>query len=167
MLSAIRQQTDTQTLSYTRCQAAGLRHQQSNGSSWKKGNKATDWTPAPEDYGALAYEDVVEAAKLGSTVIVGGYIKTGLVSASNINVGTLSADRIAAKTITGTKLADGTVGDLQIASGLSATKITTGTLDASKITVSNLSMGGRNIYPNSAPQKNRFSVFNLSCAICF
>lgn len=43
------------------------------------------------DAGAMAYEDLVEAAKLGSTVIVGGYIKTSLLTANNITTGTLDA----------------------------------------------------------------------------
>ena len=47
----------------------------------------------------------IEVAKLGTTVIEGGYIKTGLVNASNINVGTLAADRIAAGSITADKIA--------------------------------------------------------------
>jgi hypothetical protein len=38
----------------------------------------------------MAYEDLVEAAKLGSTVIDGGYIKTNLLTADNIVTGTLT-----------------------------------------------------------------------------
>lgn len=102
--------------------------------------------------GDLAYEDLVEAAKLGTTVIVGGYIKTGLVSASNINVGTLSADRIAAKAITGAKMADGTVTGVQIAASaitaakiaagtITGDKIKAGTITADKIDVTNLAVG--------------------------
>ncbi len=50
----------------------------------------------------------VEAAKLGTTVIVGGYIKTSLLTADNIQTGTLSActidaDAITTGTITGRK----------------------------------------------------------------
>lgn len=40
--------------------------------------------------GDLAYEDVVEKAKLGTTIIQGGYIKTDLLTASNITTGTLT-----------------------------------------------------------------------------
>jgi len=47
--------------------------------------------------GDLATLDVVETAKLGATVIVGGYIKTGLVSADNITTGTLLVGRTQAK----------------------------------------------------------------------
>jgi hypothetical protein len=41
--------------------------------------------------GDMAYEDLVSAAKLDTTVIVGGYIKTSLLTANNITTGTLSA----------------------------------------------------------------------------
>src|SRR5690606_14085541 len=55
-------------------------------SSWKleEGNKATDWTPNPDDYGAMAYEDIVELSKLGTTVIENGKIKTTLLDAEYI-----------------------------------------------------------------------------------
>ncbi|UZX28020.1 phage tail protein [Riemerella anatipestifer] len=71
--------------------------------NWKleKGNKATDWTPAPEDVqaeinavkakadqldnlGTMAWQNSVEKAMLGSTIVQGGYIKTELLNASAI-----------------------------------------------------------------------------------
>ncbi len=42
------------------------------------------------DVGDMAFEDLVEAAKLGTTVISGGYIITSLLSADNIQAGTLT-----------------------------------------------------------------------------
>ncbi|MFX1715337.1 phage tail protein [Riemerella anatipestifer] len=70
---------------------------------WKieKGNKATDWTPSPEDVqaeinavkakadqldnlGTMAWQNSVEKAMLGSTIVQGGYIKTELLNASAI-----------------------------------------------------------------------------------
>ncbi|MDY3518584.1 hypothetical protein PG608_05070, partial [Riemerella anatipestifer] len=70
---------------------------------WKieKGNKATDWTPAPEDVqaeinavkakadqldnlGTMAWQNSVEKAMLGDTIVQGGYIKTELLNASAI-----------------------------------------------------------------------------------
>jgi hypothetical protein len=57
----------------------------------------------------MAYEDAVEVSKLGTTVIDGGYIKTGLVDASRIDTGTLNAARIAASSITADKFAVGAV----------------------------------------------------------
>lgn len=59
--------------------------------------------------GDLAFDDAVEAAKLGETIIEGGYIKTGLVHASRIDVGALNADRIAARSITTEKITIGGV----------------------------------------------------------
>lgn len=71
----------------------------------EKGNKPTDWTPAPEDLeaeitnaqntantalgkfnelGVLAWKNAVEKAQLGETIIQGGYIKTELLNASAI-----------------------------------------------------------------------------------
>lgn len=71
----------------------------------EKGNKPTDWTPAPEDIdkgiasaqntantalgkfgdlGMLAWKNAVEKAQLGETIIQGGYIKTELLNASAI-----------------------------------------------------------------------------------
>ncbi|MDR7817076.1 phage tail protein [Riemerella anatipestifer] len=70
---------------------------------WKieKGNKATDWTPSPEDVqaeinavkakadqldnlGTMAWQNSVERAMLGNTIVQGGYIKTELLNASAI-----------------------------------------------------------------------------------
>lgn len=50
----------------------------------------------------MAYEDLVQYAKLGSTIIQGGYIKSTLLTADNILVGTLSGNRIYGGTIAGT-----------------------------------------------------------------
>ncbi|WP_377084678.1 phage tail protein [Riemerella anatipestifer] len=71
--------------------------------NWKleKGNKATDWTPSPEDIqaeinavkakadqldnlGTMAWQNSVEKAMLGDTIVQGGYIKTELLNASAI-----------------------------------------------------------------------------------
>jgi len=43
---------------------------------------------------AMAYESTVEYAKLGTTIIDGGYIKTSLLTASHIRTGTLQSVRI-------------------------------------------------------------------------
>jgi len=43
-----------------------------------------------EDAGSLAFEDMVEKAMLGETIIIGGKIKTELLTADNIRAGTLS-----------------------------------------------------------------------------
>jgi hypothetical protein len=49
---------------------------------------------AIEGLGDMAYEDAVEKAKLGATIIEGGYLKTGFVDASRIDTGTLNAARV-------------------------------------------------------------------------
>lgn len=46
---------------------------------------------------AMAYESLVESAKLGTTIISGGYIKSDLLTANNILVGTLPVARTQAK----------------------------------------------------------------------
>ena len=75
LVGLYRRQTDTH-LSYTRLASGGSAHQQSNGSSWKKGNKATDWTPAPEDKlsEGVSYAGVEIDATNGfvSTATIGG-----------------------------------------------------------------------------------------------
>ena len=47
-----------------------------------------------EGLGSMAYEDVVELAKLGQTIIEGGYIKTELLTADNMVTGNLNADEV-------------------------------------------------------------------------
>lgn len=58
----------------------------------------------PDDLGLLAFEDAVEKAKLGTTIVDGGYLVTGMINASRIDTGTLNADRIATNSITASKL---------------------------------------------------------------
>ena len=71
----------------------------------------------------------IEDTKIGTTVISGGKIITGLLTATNIQTGTLSADRIGATTITAAKLATDVIDSGKIITGLlTATNIQTGTL---------------------------------------
>lgn len=46
------------------------------------------------DLGDLAFEDAVEKAMLGTTIIQGGYLRTGFVDASRIDTGTLNANQV-------------------------------------------------------------------------
>lgn len=96
----------------------------------EKGNKATDWTPATQDVQtaidtaqnaanianaayasltaslkSLAYADVVELSKLGSTVIENGMIKTTLLDANYIRANIVNASYITALDIVATKVA--------------------------------------------------------------
>ena len=112
----------------------------------EQGNKATDWTPAPEDVaqdatnkantaegnakgysdvlknslGSLAYANTVSLAKLDTTIIEGGYIKTSLINANAIITNDLLATKIAATDITTRRLTVGEgcmVGGFSIGSG--------------------------------------------------
>ncbi|QIL41030.1 hypothetical protein G7074_18220 [Pedobacter sp. HDW13] len=95
----------------------------------EKGNKATDWTPAPEDVQnaidtanalanaanasyasltaslkSLAYQDVVELAKLGSTVIEGGKVKTTLLDADYIRANVINASYVQSLNVVATNI---------------------------------------------------------------
>ncbi|WP_319505136.1 hypothetical protein [Bacteroides graminisolvens] len=76
--------------------------------------------------GSLAYLNAVSLAKLDSTIVEGGYIKTSLIDANAIITGSLLANKIAATNITTTRLtvSEGcTVGGFSIGSnriGISA-----------------------------------------------
>ncbi len=59
--------------------------------------------------GNLAWEDAVEKALLGATIIQGGYLVTGMIDAARIDTGTLHADRISARSISTDKITIGGV----------------------------------------------------------
>ncbi|TZF81822.1 hypothetical protein FW774_17350 [Pedobacter sp. BS3] len=141
---------------------------------FEKGNKATDWTPAPEDIDAgitnaqaaadaaaaantalvaslrsLAYEDVVEVAKLGNTVIDGGKVKTTLLDVDWIQASVVTSTYINALALDATAIKSGTID----AARLNASQIvsdgggaTTGYVDTA---VDNVQVGGRNYLKNS------------------
>ena len=122
---------------------------------WKleKGNKATDWTPAPEDVDSLisAAQSTADSAKsvadsavstIGKwcynnniTYINGGKIYTGTVdtdqlkanavTAEKISTGAITADKIATHSITADKLAVGsiTANELSVIGGLNVTDV--------------------------------------------
>ena len=69
---------------------------ESNAISTANAHTDTELTNLSDSLGSLAFDDAVELAKLGTTVIDGGYIATGLVDASRIDTGELNASRIAA-----------------------------------------------------------------------
>jgi len=63
--------------------------------SWVTGTKPPSNADHTADIvGAMAYEDLVTLAKLDSTIISGGYIKTNLVLADNIAAGTMTGSTI-------------------------------------------------------------------------
>src|SRR5690606_4794375 len=81
----------------------------------ERGNQGTDWSPSPDDK--------VELAKLGTTIIQGGYIKTSLLNASEIRSQIVDANYI--RTIE-----------------LDAAKITTGTLSTSRLDLNSIILTG-------------------------
>lgn len=67
---------------------------------------------------SLAYTDVVEVSKLGSTVVQGGYLKTSLLDANYIKSGIITADYINSLQITANNITatTGTIGTWSITS---------------------------------------------------
>ena len=54
--------------------------------------------------GDMAFEDQVQLAKLGATIVSGGYLQTILIDAASIRAGTIDSARIGAGTITADKI---------------------------------------------------------------
>ena len=103
----------------------------------EKGNKATDWTPAPEDVdssidtasiknwcydGNLAW---MNGAKIYANTIVSDAIATDAITAVKIKAGAITADKLAANSVTAGKIA--------------ANAVTAGTIAAGSITTDKLS----------------------------
>jgi len=57
-----------------------------------------------DSLGDMAFEDQVELAKLGSTIVQGGYLQTIKINAASITAGTISSDRLASGSITADKI---------------------------------------------------------------
>lgn len=77
----------------------------------EKGNKATDWTPAPEDTEESVNNVRTKAQGIidniytpNTTTIDGGKITTGTITAAQIAAGTITSNEIAAGTITADKI---------------------------------------------------------------
>lgn len=75
---------------------------------------------------SLAYSDVVEVSKLGSTVVTGGYLKTSLLDANYIKTGIITADYVNTLSITANTISatTGTIGGW----GIDNTSIKSGSL---------------------------------------
>ncbi|PKQ69401.1 hypothetical protein BZG01_00235 [Labilibaculum manganireducens] len=108
----------------------------------EKGNKATDWTPAPEDVDASIATKITGAE---ATVITNNTIATTNLLAQNLQVqmanvtGTLSASQIDALSITGDKIASGTITTTKLAAlTITAEKIASGTITADKLNVTSV-----------------------------
>lgn len=92
------------------------------------GNKATDWTPAPEDNPALLWQFA------DTTFIDGGKIYANSVTANQIAAGTLTANEIGANAINATQIATNAITTDKInANAVTTAKINTGAVTASEI----------------------------------
>ena len=112
----------------------------------EKGNKATDWTPAPEDY--LPQASLVSNWTTNTTWIDGSKIYTGSITADKIDVNSIFAKDITATgTITGVNL-------------IGATGTFSGQINATKGTV-----GGWNIATNglySGIDENAIKIYSAT-----
>jgi hypothetical protein len=86
--------------------------------------------------GDMAYEDAVELAKLGKTIVEGGYLQTILINADRIDTGTLNADVVDVINLSASNISTGTLDANTISViNLSASNIETGTLNTANVTV--------------------------------
>jgi len=122
------------------------------------------------DLGSMAYENAVEKAKLGSTILSGGYLRTGFVDASRIDTGTLNAARIGAGTISATHIQSGAITADKISGGaISAGKIAANAISTDKISAGAITLGkiaagavGSNQIAANAVTAGKISVGSLS-----
>lgn len=112
----------------------------------EKGNKATDWTPAPEDIdssintasiknwcydGNLAW---MNGAKIYASTIVSDAIAADAITAVKIKAGAITADKLAANSVTAGKIAANAVTAGTIAAGsITTDKISANAVSADKI----------------------------------
>lgn len=119
----------------------------------EKGNKATDWTPAPEDTEESVNNVRTKAQGIidniytpNTTTIDGGKITTGTITAAQIAAGTITSNEIAAGTITADKI---NLNDL-FAQNITATGTITGaTLKGAHVEATSGFIGNWNIVDGS------------------
>lgn len=154
-----------------------------NGMKLERGNKATDWSPAPEDFEA----SIADAKKAGTdakqvadaitnkansegwstklTYIDSKGIFTGTLSANTVNAvkinasqitaGTISADRIAAGSITADKIKAGTITSTQLdANSIKANIINTAYINGLSCTFTKGKIGGWTIGSDNISSAN-------------
>ena len=122
----------------------------------EKGNKATDWTPAPED---ISVENVYTP---NTTTIDGGKITTGSIKAAQIAAGTITSNEIAAGTITSNEIAAGTITSNEIAAGtITADKINLNDLFAQNITATGTITGATLTGANIEATSGKIGVWNI------
>lgn len=117
----------------------------------ERGNKATDWTPAPEDMATssqftqlsdtinfkVSKGDVINQINVSTESILISGNKVHITGQTTIDNGVIKNAQIADLSVSTAKIANGAITDAKIGS-LSATKITTGTLNAANVNIINL-----------------------------
>lgn len=115
------------------------------------GNKATDWTPAPEDMATssqftqlsdtinfkVSKGDVINQINVSTESILIAGNKVHITGQTTIDNGVIKNAQIADLSVSTAKIANAAITDAKIGS-LSATKITTGTLNAANVNIINL-----------------------------
>lgn len=124
----------------------------------EKGNKATDWTPAPEDFdssiatldgyianwcynndktyinGGKIYTGTVTANQLAANSVTAGKIAANAISAGNIVAGAITTDKLSANAVTAEKIAAGAItADKIVAGAITGAKIAASTITANNI----------------------------------
>ncbi|MBO1006012.1 tail fiber domain-containing protein, partial [Pseudogracilibacillus auburnensis] len=112
----------------------------------EKGNKATDWTPAPEDNPALLwrYEDTtyIDGGKIYAHSVTANEIATGTITANELASNAVIADKIAANAITAGKIAANAVTSAKIdAYAVTADKIAANSISSNMIATAGLDAG--------------------------
>ncbi|MED4172556.1 phage tail spike protein [Halalkalibacterium halodurans] len=126
----------------------------------ERGNKATDWTPAPEDQEAYADavaqdgKDAKQRVALwqyeDTTFIDGGSIYANTVTANQIAAGTITADEIASNAITTAKINANAITTAKIAAGavetdqLAANAVIADKIAANAVTTAKIAAGAVN-----------------------
>lgn len=117
----------------------------------QKGNKATLWTPAPEDMATssqftqlsdtinfkVSKGDVINQINVSTESILISGNKVRITGQTTIDNGVIKNAQIADLSVSTAKIANAAITDAKIGS-LSATKITTGTLNAANVNIINL-----------------------------
>lgn len=142
----------------------------------EKGNKATDWMPAPEDY--LPQVDLVSNWTTNTTWIDGGKIYTGSITADKIAANAITADKIATDAIKSRNyissggaqgsflnLSDGSFTSLNLSWDANGNLIAKNATLSGEITATKGTIGGWSIISNSFFTKYNSSIDSYGTGI--